>query len=270
MSVLNTTSTVTSADGTAIACERTGAGPAVVLVDGALCSRAMGPMAALAPLLAPHFTVYRYDRRGRNASGDTLPWSADREIEDLAALIAAAGGSAHVYGTSSGAVLAADAAQRGLPISRLALYEAPFKVDGSATPDPVDYADQFWKLIADNRRGDAVRTFLKGVGVPAFGLVLMRLMPPWKKMTAVAHTLPYDLSILGPTGQGKPLPTDRWSSISVPTLVMGGGKSPTWMQNAQRAFAAVIPGARHDTLPGQTHMVRAAAIAPALMRFFSE
>ncbi|MGH3372443.1 MAG: alpha/beta fold hydrolase, partial [Nocardioidaceae bacterium] len=193
---------VISADGTAIAYDRTGQGPAVVLVDGALCSRAQGPMPELAPLLAPYFTVYTYDRRGRNESGDTAPYAVDREVEDLAAVIAEAGGSASVYGTSSGAALALTATAKGLPIDRLVAFEAPFVVDDTRKPYPSDWGAQ----LAAATPGDAVKYFMsKCIGLPGFVVALMRLMPAWKGMTAVAHTLPYDAALLGDNCWGKPL-----------------------------------------------------------------
>jgi pimeloyl-ACP methyl ester carboxylesterase len=260
--------TVTSRDGTRIACETQGRGPALILVDGALCSRAMGPMPPLGKLLAARFTVWTYDRRGRGASGNTLPYAVEREVEDLGALIAAAGGSAFVYGISSGAALALEAAARGLPIARLALFEAPFIVDDSRAPVPADIVERMEALLAEDRRGDVVRLFMKAVGVPAFFIALMRLMPAWGKLKAVAHTVPYDLTILRGNQSGRPLPAARWSGARMPTLVMDGGKSPAWMRHAQRALAAALPGSQLRTLPGQTHMARPAALEPALREFF--
>ena len=159
--------TTQSADGTLIAYETHGDGPPLILVDGALCSRAMGPSAALAKTLAEQFTVITYDRRGRGESADAVPYAVQREIEDLAALIAATGGAAFVCGVSSGAVLALEAAAFGLPITGLALYEPPFIVDDSRPPMPADYVDQLNVFLASGRRGDAVRLFMRNVGMPA-------------------------------------------------------------------------------------------------------
>ncbi len=261
--------TLHSADGTAIAYETLGNGPALILVDGALCRRAMGPSRPLAKLLAQHFTVYTYDRRGRGDSGDTAPYGVGREVEDLAALIEAAGGSAHLYGISSGAVLALEATAQGLPVERLALYEPPFIVDGSRAPMGAAYTVPLHAALAEDRRGAAVALFMRQVGVPAPMLAVMRLTPVWRKLKAVAHTLAYDAAIMGDTQSGQPLPADRWAEVTVPTLVAVGGKSPAWLQSAGQALADVLPDAERRTLAGQTHMVKAKALAPVLAGFFS-
>jgi len=260
--------TTISKDGTTIAYNETGSGPALILVDGALCYREFGPSKALAQLLARNFTVYTYDRRGRGESGDTAPYGLDREIEDIDALIKVAGGSAYVYGISSGAALALEAASRGLPIRKLALYEAPFIVDDSREPIPADYLTRLSNFIANNRRSDALRLFMKSVGAPAIFVAVMRLMPAWSKLKAVAHTLPYDISIVHENQRGNPLPAGRWNGLAAPTLVVDGGKSPTWMRNAARALAAAL-NAKYRTLEGQTHMVKAQALAPVLTEFFA-
>ena len=259
---------VRSKDGTVIAYDKVGQGPPLILVDGALCYRASGPMRSLAAQLAPHFTVHFYDRRGRGDSGDTKPWAIERELEDLDALIAAAGGSAYVFGLSSGAALSLEAASRGLAIRKLALYEAPFVVDDSYSPMSERYLPELKALVAANRRGDAVKHFLKRVGVPGIGIALMRFMPAWKRLTAVAPTLVYDISIVESNQKGKPLPAGRWT-INVPTLVADGGKSPAWMRNAMRALAGVLPKATYRTLDGQTHMVKSQVLAPVLTEFFN-
>lgn len=260
---------VISKDGTPIAYDRSGKGAPVILVDGALCYRASGPSGPLAALLAEHFTVITYDRRGRGESGDTKPYAIEREVEDIEALIEEAGGSAFVYGISSGAVLALEAAARLGSIRKLVVYEAPFIVDGTLPPRPEDYLARMSGLIAADRRSNAVKLFMRTVGVPAIFIFLMRFFPAWPKLTAVAHTLPYDFTILGDTGAGKPLPRDRWASATVPTLVMVGGKSPAWMRNAMRALADVLPDAKHRRLEGQTHMVKPGALAPVLIEYFA-
>jgi pimeloyl-ACP methyl ester carboxylesterase len=260
---------VISNDGTKIAVERSGKGEPIVLVDGALCSRSFGPMPKLAPLLAQHFTVFTYDRRGRNDSGDTLPYAVEREVEDLNAVIKEAGGSVSVLGLSSGAALALEAANRGLAIRKLLLYEAPFIVDASRPPLPDDYLANLHELIACDLRGDAVKMFMKTVGVPSIFIALMRLTPVWKKLKAVAHTLPYDITIVKDNQRGKPLSTRRWRSMTVPTLVVDGGKSPAWMRQAMRALADVLPNAQRRTLEGQTHNVAAKALTPVVVEFFA-
>ena len=258
-----------SADGTRIAYEVHGTGPALVFVDGAMCQRTLGPAAGLAKALAADFTVHIYDRRGRGES-DTgaTPWSLDREIEDLAAMIDAGGGAAHVFGLSSGAALSLEAARRGLPIDRLALYEAPFILDDTHTPYPLDAAQQMQTLVHRGERGEAVKTFMRLVGLPAPFIGLMRVLPAWKKMTGIAHTLPYDLSIVNAHQQGEPLPEGRYADVDQETLVIAGGKSPKHMRNAQAGIAAAVPNARLETLAGQTHMIKPKATCPVITRFY--
>jgi pimeloyl-ACP methyl ester carboxylesterase len=263
------TETVRSKDGTTIAFSRAGSGPALIFVDGALCCRGFGPAEPMAKELAPHFTVITYDRRGRGESSNTQPYSVEREVEDLDALIQAAGGSAYVVGVSSGAALALEAANRGLAIKKVAVYEAPFIVDDTRTPIGEDFLPQLKQLIAADNRSAAVKQFMKAVQVPAIGILMMQLMPAWRKLKAVAPTLVHDITIVGPYQHGKPLPAGRWSSITQPTLVMDGSKSPEWMRNAQRALARVVPGAKTRTLDGQTHMVNAKVLAPAVSEFFT-
>jgi len=262
--------TLTSRDGTTIAYETTGAGPAVILVDGALCFRAQGPARPLASELAAHFTVYLYDRRGRGESTDTLPSSVDREIEDLEALVSATGEKPFLYGISSGAALALEAVNRGLTVSKLFLYEAPFIVDGTKAPLGEDYLPQLRARVAADRRGAAVSMFLKSVGMPGFLIPLMALTPTWKALKAVAPTLPYDIAVVTEFQQGRPLPADRWTKVKVPTQVAVGGKSPPWMKNAMAALAGLFPAFPLRIIDGQTHMLNPEAAAPHLIRFFQE
>ena len=257
--------TITSADGTRIAYETTGSGPALILVDGALCSRDFGPARKLAARLAGQFTVTIYDRRGRGESGPGTPWALEREVEDLAALIEAAGGEAGVFGISSGAALALEAADRLPGITALAVYEPPFAVDPSGNVLP----DGFIERVEAADRPQALKLFMRMVGTPRIFTAIMPLTPMWKKLKAVAHTLPYDLRILGDDASGRPLPADRWARISAPTLAMAGGKSPQWMRDGAHAVAGVAGGA-YRTLPGQTHMVKPQALAPELIEFFAQ
>jgi pimeloyl-ACP methyl ester carboxylesterase len=256
-----------SKDGTAIAFDSVGGGSPVILVDGALCYRATGSSRPLAKLLAQHFTVFTYDRRGRGESGDTAPYAVEREVEDIEALVDEAGGAAFIWGISSGAVLALEAANSLTGIKKVALYEAPFIVDDSHPVTKDDWV-RINEAVAANRRNDAVKLFLKLVGLPAFFIALMRLMPVWSKLKAVAHTIPYDGAIVQDNQRGKPLPADRWTSVTAPTLVLDGGKSLGWIRQANRALANVLPNAKHCTLEGQKHMVKAEALAPALVEFF--
>jgi len=261
--------TALSKDGTPIAFDRIGTGPPVILVDGALCYRGMGQSGQLAKLLAPYFTVFTYDRRGRGGSGDTAPYAVEREIEDIAALLREAGGAAFLWGMSSGVVLALEAANRLSEIRKLALYEAPFIVDNSRSTTERDWA-RIAEAVAANRRSQAVKLFLKSVGVPAFFIAVMPLMPMWSKLKAIAHTLLYDGAIVGGNQRGKPLPAGLWASVTVPALVMDGGKSPVWMHQGNRSLASALPNARYQTLEGQTHMLKPKAHAPILVEFFKE
>ncbi|MFC4002857.1 alpha/beta fold hydrolase [Prauserella oleivorans] len=263
-------STVTSADGTGIAFDRVGTGDPLILVDGAMCYREQSPLPEFAKQLAADFTVYTYDRRGRGESGDTAPYAPEREIEDIEALMKDAGGSAHLFGTSSGAMLALEAANAGLPVRRLALYEPPLIVDDTRPPIPADVTDRFSASVAQGKPGDAVKLFMRQVEVPAFAIAMMKLMPAWSKMKRIAHTLPYDFSFVNAYQHGKPLPRQRWTNVAVPTLVIDGGKSPQWMRNGVRALADRLPTAQYHTLPGQTHMVKAAALVPVLREFFAQ
>ncbi|MCU1258670.1 MAG: hydrolase [Bryobacterales bacterium] len=258
---------VLSKDGTAIAFDRIGAGPAVILIDGALCYRGMGQSGKLANLMAQRFTVFTYDRRGRGASSDTAPYAVEREVEDIEALLSEAGGTASVWGISSGAVLALEAANRLKGIKKLALYEPPFIVDDSRSTTEDDWV-RIGEAVAADRRSDAVRIFLKSVGVPGFFTKLMRLMPMWSKIKAVAHTLPYDGAIVRDNQRGKPLPANRWAAITVPALVMDGGNSPAWMRHGNQSLTSVLPNAQYRTLEGQTHMLKPKVHAPLLVEFF--
>ena len=262
------TETVRSKDDTPIAFSRTGSGPSLVFVDGALCYREFGPSKQIAAQLAPLYTVFTYDRRGRGESGNTLPYAIEREVEDLDAIIQAAGGSAFVLAISSGVALALEAANRGLAITKLALYEAPFIVDAERPPIDHDFLPRLRQFLAEERRGEAVKHFMRLVQVPAIGIFMMQLMPAWKKLKAVAPTLVHDITMVERYQRGQALPADRWSSLHQPMLVMDGGKSPAWMRNAQRALARAVPGSKSRTLEGQTHMVSAKVLAPAVVEFF--
>ena len=257
---------VRSRDGTTIAYDQLGAGPPVILVDGAFCSRSFGPMPKLAPPLAQHFTVFTYDRRGRGDSGDTAPYAVEREIEDIEALIGDAGGSAFVYAISSGAALALRAAASGLRIEQLALYEPPFMVGEHGHRPPADHQAQLTRMVAAGRRGDAVKFYMKDIiGMPGLLVAAFRLLPMWSKLKAVAPSLPYDAAVMGDFS----LPTQRAASITIPTLVISGERTfPVLRQSATR-LAEVIPGARHRTLARQSHNVSAKVLAPVLVEFFA-
>ena len=262
--------TVLSKDGTSIAFDQVGQGPTLVLVGGATTTRADTLM--LAEALAPHFAVLNYDRRGRGDSGDTPPYAVEREIEDIDAVIQAAGASAFVFGHSSGAVLALEAA-RQLPgrVAKLALYEPPFIVDDSRPPLPNDYIAQLNAATAAGRPGDALEIFMtQAVGMPPEVVPQMRQAPFWASSEAVAHTIAYDGAIMGDTARGSAKPLEKWQTVAIPTLVLDGGESPAWMHRAARALADVLPHAQHRTLAGQTHAVAPEVLAPVLVEFFGE
>lgn len=263
--------TVTSADGTTIGYDRTGDGPAVILVGGAFQHRAIDPRTAeLADLLGGDFSVYHYDRRGRGDSGQSVtPYRIEREIEDLAALLAAAGGEAALFGMSSGAALALDAAARRPAVTKVAVYEAPFVVDGDRAPISDDYLPQLHALLAKGERGAAVEWFLtEAVGVPAGMVAAMRQTPVWAAFESVAPTLAYDGALLEGTVEGRPLPDRRWAAVTVPVLVVDGGASPPSMASAADALAGVLLSARRETLPDQQHEVDPKVLAPVLAEFF--
>lgn len=245
--------TVTSRDGTQIAFDQSGDGPPLVIVGAALSDRS--DTRKLADLLSDRFTVFNYDRRGRGESGDTQPYAVEREFEDLAAVIEAAGGSADVFGSSSGAVLALRAAAAGVNVRKLVVFEPPFRVDDSTSPLPADYEARLAEFLASDRRGDAVKLFMsKAVGVPGPLLLVMRLIPGmWRKMTAVAHTLPYDHAVVGDTLAGRPLSPSEWATVLAPTLVIDGEKSPPVFRNAVEALVGVLPDATRLTLVKQHH-----------------
>jgi len=256
--------TVTSADGTELAVDTAGSGPAVILLGGAFNDRST--VAGLAGVLAPSCTVHWYDRRGRGDSGDTPPYAVEREFEDLAAVIAYAGGHAHVFGHSSGAVLALEATARGVAVDRLVAYEPPYVVS-DREPSGVDLLDRMTALLAAGRRGDAVALFLtESAGVPAPVVESMQGSPDWGWMETFADSLPQDVALCGP---GQALPAERLARIGVPTLVLDGGESPEWMRAAARAVAAAVPGARSETVDGEDHGVlrNPEALVPVLTGF---
>jgi pimeloyl-ACP methyl ester carboxylesterase len=244
-----------------------GSGPPVILVDGALCSTAFGPMPKLAPLLARHFTVFLYDRRGRGHSGDRQPYAREREVEDLAALLQEAGGSAFVVGLSSGAALALEAAASGLGIRKLAAYEPPYMIENGATHAAADHPASLRRLLAAGKRGAAVKYFMRDmVGVPAPFVLMMQLMRgTWRKLEAVAHTLPYDATIMGDWS----LPSARLQAIRVPVVVMHGGKTDARLKKAARAVAGAVPNAQEHVLRGQSHNVKPEVLSEALVRLFA-
>lgn len=258
---------LTSRDGTKIAYDRQGAGPALILVDGALTVHSSGGKSELASLLAPHFTVYGYDRRGRGESGDTLPYAVDREIDDIEALIDHAGGSAYLYGHSSGGPLAMLAALRlGGKVGKIAIYEAPYNNDPGAQESWSQYLRQLRETLAEGRRGDAVALFMRFIGTPDEQIDGMRRAPFWPVMESVAPTLAYDHAEI--LGEPWSVPTGVAARVSVPTLVMSGDAGLPFMPDTAKALSQAIPHGQLRILEGQTHAVSPAVLAPALADFF--
>jgi pimeloyl-ACP methyl ester carboxylesterase len=256
--------TVVSADGTVIAFDRFGDGPPVAMTVGAFNTRSQTE--PLARALAQQFTALNYDRRGRGDSGDTAPYAVEREIEDIAALIAAAGGSASLFGHSSGATLALKAAASGLPVSKLVLYEPPFRTDNGHPGLPADFAGQLAELVAAGRRGDAVELYqTKAVGIPEDVVAQLRHAPFRPGLEAIAHTLAYDAAIIGDLS----LPAGLLRTITIPALVVTGENSPPFLRNAAQAAAAALPNGQLAILTGQTHDINPDATAPVMAEFLA-
>ena len=252
---------VTSKDGTIIAYERVGQGPSLLVITGAFNDRSKG--APLAAALAGQFTVFSYDRRGRGDSGDTLPYAIGREVEDIAAMLEAAGGSALVLGFSSGAVLALYAAAAGLAIDKLALMEAPLIADAMRPGPPADFVLHLKRLVDAGRRGDAVESFqLDLVGIPRHHVEQMRNAPFRPGMEAMAHTLVYDATIIGDMS----IPQHIMSAVRVPTLVLDGNSAP-WMRRTAETIAAGLADGTHISIPELGHEI-SPVLAPILSNFF--
>jgi pimeloyl-ACP methyl ester carboxylesterase len=266
MTTQDLTSTVVSRDGTKIAVDRYGAGPAIVLAGGAFTARRA--LAPFAQALAPDLTVLAYDRRGRGDSGDTPPYAVAREIEDLAAVLAAADGPACVFGHSSGAGLAVLAAAGGAAISRLAVYEPPYMVDKGDHLPPPDLAARMTELASSGRRGEAVEFWMKvTVRLPDEAIAQMRQGPAWPALEAVVHTAAYDATIMADQERGDPLPAAWATQVTLPTLIMDGENSPAWMHHAMDALADLLPNTQRHTFPNADHSVPPAALAPILRAF---
>ena len=264
---------VISKDGTSIAFERQGSGPAVILVGGGLVDRSEN--APLASELARTFTTYNYDRRGRSESGDTQPYAVGREIEDIEALIAEAGGTAHLYGVSSGGALVLEAAAAGVAADRLATYEVPYQTDDEFGKAWRAYVDELNATLAAGHRSEAVELFMRMVGTSDEIIEGAKASEHWAGAEALAHTLAYDAACIG---DGPP-PTERLASITQPTLVVTGDVAPDpnymgevpldFFGRAADEIVAAVPNAERVTLEGQWHMVDAKVLAPVLERFFT-
>ncbi len=259
-------SQVISKDGTTIAYDKTGNGPAVILVDGAMGYREYFGGRPLAAVLSHDFTVMTYDRRGRGESTDTQPYAVEREIEDIAALIDDVGAPVFLYGFSSGAVLALKTAARlGEKVAKLALYAPPLELGDTAKHDFAKYTKRMAELLAANKRGDAVAFFLADM-LPAEMIEEMRQSPQWTVMEAVAPTIAYDNAVLGDGS----LPVNVAAAVTMPALVLDSDASPDFMHETADALVQVMPHARRLTLASQTHQIAPEALAPVLATFFQE
>jgi hypothetical protein len=264
-------SLVTSRDGTPIGYERLGTGPALILVGGGLDDGSEN--APLATELAGRFTVYNYARRGRGDSGDTPPYALEREFEDLEALIAEAGGTAHLYGVSSGGALVLEAAAAGIAAERLAVYEVPYNLADEWPRQWREYVENLTAALAAGRRGDALDLFMRLTGASDEDIAGARKSPFWSAVEALAHTLAYDAACLG---DGRP-PVARLTRITQPTLVGTGADAgvpgaAAWvlaLDEAADAVAAAIPRAQRRTFEGQSHVADPTAVAPILASFFT-
>jgi pimeloyl-ACP methyl ester carboxylesterase len=253
---------LTSSDGTTIAYDKRGRGPLLLLVLGALNKRGSGKK--LADLLADHFTVVSYDRRGRGDSTDTPPYSIDKEVADIEALIDELGGSAYLYGHSSGAVLALlAAANLGPKVTGLALYEVPYNAAAQAARAAESYRKELHGLLTKDQRAEAVALFVKSVGVSDKQIEAMKRLPMWKGLTAMAPTLAYDTIELM-----QRYPAIDMTAIKVRALVMHGGASPAFMADTAQSLSQALPHAEPRTLDGQSHDVKAEELAPVLTGFF--
>ncbi|SEO65986.1 Pimeloyl-ACP methyl ester carboxylesterase [Amphibacillus marinus] len=263
----------TSKDGTKIAYEKSGQGPSLILIGGAFSHRKFNGLVKLADILADHFTVYNYDRRGRGDSDDQPPYSITKEIEDLNAVIATSDNPVFVWGLSSGAVLALEAAEQGSNINKLVLHEPPFVVTPSDQTAPTDFTKHVIQLIAEDKRADAIKYFMtKGMGAPGFIVTMMRFMPRvWQDLINVAHTLPYDATLLDGYMEGKPLSQEPWKNVCMPTLVLVGTESPASLRRGAKALTDVLAPATLTSKKGLGHTkkLNEQLIATELIAFFT-
>jgi pimeloyl-ACP methyl ester carboxylesterase len=261
---------VTSRDGTPIAFDRLGDGPPLIVVCGAMCDRAL--MRPTAEELAKHFTVFNYDRRGRGDSSDTAPYAIEREIEDISALVAEAGGTASVYGHSSGAGLVLHAAAHRLPLAKIVLHDPPYAPDGDqeARRSSREYGENLRAMLSKGRCGDAVELFMTMVGMPQEMVEGMRRTPRWAGMEALAPTLAYDSEVMGDIGRDGTIPVDQAVRVTVSALVLTGGADYPWMIDVGRRLAEAMPDGRHRVLDGQEHSVPPEVLVPVLAEFFAD
>ncbi|QUH01971.1 alpha/beta fold hydrolase [Saccharopolyspora erythraea] len=266
--------TVTSKDGTSLSYGRAGSGPAVIMVGGAADDGA--ELAPVAAALSEHFTVYNYARRGRGKSGDTAPYALEREIGDLEAVIAEAGGAAHVYGASSGGALALEAAAAGLPINKLVVYEVPYDISDDAPQRHQQYKDTLQALLDEDNRAEAFAHAMRTWGAPEEAIERAKQSPMWPGLVTLAPTLAYDAACMGDNHP----PTARLAKVDQPTLVLTGGASPTesgmddlrpdFFGRAADAIVESLPHGERQVVGGQQHVVDPAAVVPLVQRFLAD
>jgi pimeloyl-ACP methyl ester carboxylesterase len=271
-----TVETIASPDGTKIAFDRYVGGDAgtVILITGALSSRTLPKMRQTAEALATHgLTVINYDRRGRGDSGDTPGvYDLEHEIDDLGALVAAAGGSASLFGWSSGAALALRAAASGriAGIQRVIAFEPPFIVDHEYHVPPAGLTERLHELVAANRRSDTVRFYMtNAMGIPAMFVMLLRISPMWSKLKATANSTPHDWAVMAELMRGEPLSPNDWAVVTVPTLVLAGGKSEPVLRKAAKAIAEVLPNAEYREVPNLSHNPDVRLLEPVAAEFLT-
>lgn len=258
------TSAVKSKDGTTIAYDELGRGPSLVIVNGALSVRNFVFARKIAEELAKSFTVYNYDRRGRGDSTDHADYSVVKEVDDVAAVCKAAGGKPFVVGFSSGAALALEAAASGVPMAGLYAYEPPYTRADPNDKTDADFREKLEAFRASGQRDEAVSYFMRTVGVPGFGVAIMKLFPMWKVMRGVAHTLPYDAAVM----DGFKVPVQRLAKVKVPTVVANGEKTAPALKMAAAAAADAVPKAQHRVVPKANHGIKPKAIASELTAVF--
>jgi pimeloyl-ACP methyl ester carboxylesterase len=256
---MTTSKVIEAADGTRIALDRSGSGPPLVIVLGAFGDRSTSK--SLAALLTQSYTVYEYDRRGRGDSGNGTPLSIEGEVQDLAAVLAAAGQPAFVYGHSSGGLLALEAAARGVEIRGLAVYEPPYTGDADPGPEFGHHLDQ---LVASGRRDEAAQQWLARMGTAAAIIESMKRSPDWARRRALAHTLSQDLRL---ANNGR-VPIERLKRIDAPVLLLAGGASPPWAPSTTATLARALPHATEQIVEGQHHLPTDSVVAPILERYF--
>ena len=265
--------TVTSKDGTRIAFDKVGSGPAVILVNGAMSYRRAfdTTLEDLAELLSKDFTVYDYDRRGRGESGNTQPFTKVREIEDIQALIEEAGGEAMLVGFSSGGAVTLETTAVTPGVTKAFVYEVPFIVDDGRQPLE-DYEGHTTRLVAEGKLDELIEYFITVVaGVPAeFVGGIKQDQAMWERMRAIAPTIPHDAAFMSEFMKGKPLPAGYWSKVKVPVLVGDGGASPAWLHHAAEALAEALPNASRETFKDQTHSFDPKVLAPVVIEFFKK